>query len=48
MDFPPIFRALHEIAYKGAINVELSRHSHKGVEAVRGSAAYLRPFLHCP
>ena len=48
MDFPPIFRALHEIAYKGGIHVELSRHSHMGVEAVRASAAFLKPLLIAP
>jgi L-ribulose-5-phosphate 3-epimerase len=45
MDFPSIFCALQAIAYKGGLHVELSRHSHKGVDAVRASAAYLRPFL---
>jgi L-ribulose-5-phosphate 3-epimerase len=48
MSFPSIFRALRGIAYKSGIHVELSRHSHMGVEAVRASAAYLRPFLIAP
>lgn len=42
MDFPPIFRALHAIAYPWGVHVELSRHSHMGVEAVRSAAAFLR------
>jgi L-ribulose-5-phosphate 3-epimerase len=45
MDFPSIFAALHEIAYKGGVHVELSRHSYNGVEAVRASSAYLKPLL---
>jgi L-ribulose-5-phosphate 3-epimerase len=45
MDFPPIFCALHEMAYKGGIHVELSRHSHQGVAAVRAAMAYLKPLL---
>jgi sugar phosphate isomerase/epimerase len=48
MDFPSIFRALHEIAYTGGIHVELSRHSHMGIEAVRASSAYLGPLLIAP
>ncbi len=45
MDFPPIFRALEAIAYPGGVHVELSRHSHMAVEAVRASAAYLGPLM---
>ncbi len=45
IDFPPILRALHEIAYAGGVHVELSRHSHMAVEAVRASAAFLRPLV---
>ena len=45
MDFPSICSALHRNAYKGGIHVELSRHSHKGAEAVRAAAAYLGPLL---
>jgi sugar phosphate isomerase/epimerase len=43
MVFPPIFQALHEIGYQGGIHVELSRHSHMAVEAVRKAAAFLKP-----
>ena len=45
MDFPPIFRALREVAYPGAVHVELSRHSHMAVEAVRASASFLKPLI---
>ena len=48
MDFPPIFQALHDIAYTGAVHVELSRHSHMGVEAVRTSATFLKPMITVP
>jgi L-ribulose-5-phosphate 3-epimerase len=43
MEFPPIFRALHAISYRAGVHVELSRHSHMAVEAVRASAAFLTP-----
>jgi sugar phosphate isomerase/epimerase len=46
MDFPSICQALGEIGYSGGLHVELSRHSHMGVEALRASAAFLRPLLH--
>ena len=45
MDFQSIFRALHEIGFQRGVHVELSRHSHQGVEAVRTAAEYLRPML---
>ena len=45
MDFPPIARALREVGYQGGLHVELSRHSHMAVEAVRKSSAFLRPLL---
>jgi L-ribulose-5-phosphate 3-epimerase len=45
MDFPPICRALGEIGYAGGVHVELSRHSHAGVEAARAAAAFLMPLL---
>jgi L-ribulose-5-phosphate 3-epimerase len=48
MDFPPICRALGEIGYMGGLHVELSRHSHTAVEAVRAAAAFLRPLLTLP
>jgi sugar phosphate isomerase/epimerase len=43
MDFPPIFQALHESAFDRGVHVELSRHSHVGVEAVEAAAAFLKP-----
>jgi sugar phosphate isomerase/epimerase len=45
MDFPAIFQALHEIGYERGVHVELSRHSHMGVEAARAAAAFLKPFF---
>ena len=48
MDFPPIFRALHAIGYRGGVHVELSRHSHMAVEAVQRSAEFLRPLMAAP
>ena len=48
IDFPPIFRALHAISYPGGVHVELSRHSHMAVEAVRASSDFLRPMMAAP
>ena len=45
MNFPAICRALVEIGYPGGVHVELSRHSHQGVEAARAAAAFLRPLF---
>jgi sugar phosphate isomerase/epimerase len=45
MEFPPILRALGEVGYQGGVHVELSRHSHTAVEAVRASAAFLKPLI---
>jgi sugar phosphate isomerase/epimerase len=45
IDFPPVLAALAEVGYTGGLHVELSRHSHAAVEAVRASAAFLRPML---
>ncbi len=41
IDFPPILRALRGL-YSGGVHIELSRHSHMAVEAVRSSASFLR------
>lgn len=41
MDFPPLATALNEIAYEGAVHVELSRHSHNAVEVAAQSRAFL-------
>jgi sugar phosphate isomerase/epimerase len=43
LDFPPIFATLHEIEFGRTVSVELSRHSHMAVEAVRAAAAFLKP-----
>jgi L-ribulose-5-phosphate 3-epimerase len=48
MDFPPICSALRQIGFSGGLHVELSRHSHKGVEAAQAAAAFLRPLLSEP
>ena len=45
IDFPSVLRALKEGNYQGGLHVELSRHGHMAVEAVRSSAAFLRPIL---
>jgi L-ribulose-5-phosphate 3-epimerase len=48
MVFPPILRALGAVGYPGGVHVELSRHSHMAVEAVRASAAFLKPLIQSP
>jgi len=45
MDFGSICRAVRQIGYDKGVHVELSRHSHMAVEAVRAAAAFLRPLL---
>jgi len=45
MDFPGIFQALNRIGYDKGVHVELSRDSHRAVEAVRRSASFLMPLL---
>ncbi len=45
IDFPPIFQALKRVGYEGGIHVELSRHGHAAVEAVRKSSAFLKPLI---
>lgn len=42
MDYPPILRALDESGYRGLINVELSRDSHRGADMARAALDYLR------
>lgn len=42
IDFPPILRELRRIGYDGGLHVELSRHAHMAVEAVRFAANFLR------
>jgi L-ribulose-5-phosphate 3-epimerase len=45
MDFPPILAALADVGYRGGLHVELSRHSHMAVEAVKRSRDFLLPML---
>jgi L-ribulose-5-phosphate 3-epimerase len=45
MDFPPIFQALRDVDYRGGLHVELSRHSHMAVEAVRKSREFLKRMI---
>ena len=42
IDFDDVISALSEIRYRGGSHVELSRHSHMAVEAVRRSAEFLK------
>ena len=44
IDFNEALGTLSEIGYDGGLHVELSRHSHCAVEAVRKSAAFLKPW----
>jgi sugar phosphate isomerase/epimerase len=48
MKFAPIFSALKEIRYSGAVHVELSRHSHNAVNAATQAMAFLRRELGQP
>jgi sugar phosphate isomerase/epimerase len=45
IDFPPILKALSEIDFSGGLHVELSRHGHMAVDAVRKSYAFLHHLL---
>ncbi len=45
MDFPPIFQALKDINYPFALNVELSRDSHRADQVVPKSAGFLRRMI---
>ena len=45
MDFPPIMEALRDLGYAGGLHVELSRHSHMAVEAVRKARDFLTPMV---
>ena len=41
IDFGPVMQMLSSIGYTGAVNVELSRHSHMAPEVMRESFAFL-------
>jgi L-ribulose-5-phosphate 3-epimerase len=45
MDFPTICEGLRQIGYAKGVHVELSRHSHIGVEALRAAKAFLDPLI---
>jgi sugar phosphate isomerase/epimerase len=45
MNFPPIFYCLKSIQYNKSIHVELSRHSHEAVQAIRRSRSFLDPLI---
>ena len=45
IEFPPVLEALREISYAGPVHVELSRHSHMGVEAARQAFEFLHPLM---
>ena len=45
MDFPAIFESLNQIGYDKGVHVELSRHSHRAVEAVQAAIKFLGPLL---
>lgn len=45
MEFEPMFKALSEIDYAGPIHVELSRHSHVAVDALREAHTFLARFV---
>ncbi len=45
MNFEPIIRTLGEVNYQGPVSVELSRHSHDAVNAVKGSYDFLAPLI---
>lgn len=48
IDFPPVFRALHEIGYRGGVHVELSRHSHDAVNTATRAMAFLSHLARSP
>jgi sugar phosphate isomerase/epimerase len=45
IDFPPVIDALRRVGYDGGLHVELSRDSHRAVDAVRSSARFLSPLM---
>jgi L-ribulose-5-phosphate 3-epimerase len=42
MEYRPILKALEKVGYRGLVNVELSRDSHRAPEMARASIAYLQ------
>ncbi len=47
IDFAPIMAAFAEIGYGGGVHVELSRHSHDGVNAAKRALVFLREYESC-
>ena len=45
IDFDDVFEALADIGYNQSVHVELSRHSHAAVEAVRASRSFLSRWI---
>jgi sugar phosphate isomerase/epimerase len=45
MDFQAIGQALRGIGYQRGVHVELSRHSHMAVDAVRSAMSFLKPLI---
>jgi L-ribulose-5-phosphate 3-epimerase len=45
MRFAPIIDALARTGYRGALHVELSRHSHEAPSAAQRAFDFLRPLL---
>jgi len=43
MCFPPVIEALSQTGFDGGVHVELSRHSHMAVQAVRQAYEFLSP-----
>ncbi len=46
MDFASLFQTLKAMGYDHGVHVELSRHSHAGVEAAEAAARFLKPLFH--
>jgi sugar phosphate isomerase/epimerase len=45
MDYRPILEALEEVGYRGLVNVELSRDSHRAADMAQKAIAYLKEVL---
>lgn len=45
MNFPRIFKSLHEVDYTGPVHVELSRHSHDAVRTAQRAYEFLAPLI---
>jgi L-ribulose-5-phosphate 3-epimerase len=45
IDFPPVLAALAEVGYAGAVNVELTRHTHMGTAAAKQAYEFLNSLV---